>query len=188
MKLAFNRKTKKGCNASLLLQYAVITGKSELVSEIVYPRRRSERKRPRTALSQSLDNAIPEITEELVCTAIIRGYEDIATVLCDVARHLVTFQVIYTAIRTGHRAEFVLHLIAHWRLVDQTTHANAFAKAAIRFKNYEVAAMFVMDFPHLHYERETLVSILSLLGPFSVYAPVVSCLLHSPQYRDLFIK
>jgi hypothetical protein len=98
----------------------------------------------------------------------------------------VTGPLVVHAVRAGHRAEFVKHLYEYLSDEDRQMFVNPCIRTAIASKNYEVIAMLVSDFENILFDKEVLLSVLALLGPFKVYAPIVSILLHSPRFRDLF--
>lgn len=174
-----------------LLRYAVITGQTTLVKELLFPRRRSTRRRKRPLDHQSLGvdggrlEPVTMTDDGIIREAVLLGHEDIATLLCTAAPYLVTMSVVCAAVRAGYRAEFVGYLLKHVDARAQSLESDGLAKTAINFKNYEVVALLVTDYSHLAYTRETLLSALNLLGPFRVYAPAVSTMLHSPAFRAL---
>lgn len=158
-------------NSVLLLRYAVLANKGDLVDQILFPRRRSSRKRLRASSSSIAGNERPVMLtaeeEGILRDAITLGHEEIAMLLCRAAPWLVSVVVVASAIRSGHRADFVQHLMEHLDAPQLATGAESFAKAAVSFKNYEVVALLVSDtFKQLKYSRETLLSFLNLLGPF----------------------
>lgn len=179
-----------------LLRYAVITGQTTLVKELLFPRRRSTRRRKRSldhhhhhqSLGGGDGGRLEPVTmtdDGIIREAVLLGHEDIATLLCTAAPYLVTMSVVCAAVRAGYRAEFVAYLLKHVDVRAQSLESDGLAKTAINFKNYEVVALLVTEYSHLAYTRETLLSALNLLGPFRVYAPAVSTMLHSPAFRAL---
>jgi hypothetical protein len=193
-----------GHDTHVLLRYSVITGKTWLVRDILFPPRRSSRSKTRErsttggtgiltgakrkrSLSQSpAPGAVTLSDDSLFREAVLLGHEDIATILCLFAPQFVTGQLVIHAVRAGHRAEFIKHLIEYLTEEDRQMCAEQCVRTAIASKNYEVIAMLVSDFVTLTYNKETLMSILASLGPFKIYAPIVSILLHSPRFRTLF--
>ena len=187
-----------GQDPRVLLRYSVITGKTWLVRDILFPPRRSSRSKTRDvskgagpkrkrSLSQSPGPGPVTIPDDsLLREAVLLGHEDIAMLLSLSSPQFVTGPLVVHAVRAGHRAEFVKHLYEHLSDYDQQMFVNPCIRTAIAFKNYEVIAMLVSDFENILFDKEVLLSILALLGPFKVYAPIVSILLHSPRFRDLF--
>lgn len=159
-------------NSVLMLRYAVLANKSALVNEILFPRRRSSRKRLRSSLTHHHPPSpnVPILTaddEGILREAITLGHEEIAMMLCRAAPWIVSAAVVVCAIRAGHRSDFVDYLM---RCIDPPKleeGAELFAKTAVAFKNYEVVALLISkEHETLTYTRETLLSFLNLLGPF----------------------